>query len=279
LPTPRVTPVESKIIRPARASHLSNPAPEAPIKQDLMAQTSSQTLVTNDIAPTVTTPDFSQTVPVISSMPPNVMESFPQTSYNMQMPNMTSMPMPPQMNPMMMAQIAQYMMMMNPANYPYNSQAQPTDFNPALIDASRMYNGQWPNSQLPQGSPLQSNMYERQTLSSTQQNYPYPDLSSNLVFGSNSQSTPIETPVRKRRRASSASSDSISMQDVLKNKIKSESTSPVTERQSKAGPSATQSSERKLFQSKSGKELSFFVQVEMHNRSAVVASIKVKYNH
>jgi hypothetical protein len=279
LPTPRVTPVESKNKRPARASHLSNPAPEAPIKQDLMAQTSSQTLITNDITPTVTTPDFSQTVPVISSMPPNVMESFPQTSYNMQMPNMTSMPMPPQMNPMMMAQIAQYMMMMNPANYPYNSQAQPTDFNPALIDASRMYNGQWPNSQLPQGSPLQSNMYERQTLSSTQQNYPYPDLSSNLVFGSNSQSTPIETPVRKRRRASSASSDSISMQDVLKNKIKSESTSPVTERQSKAGPSATQSSERKLFQSKSGKELSFFVQVEMHNRSAVVASIKVKYNH
>ena len=275
LPTPRVTPVESKTKRPVRASRLNNPAPEVPIKQDLMAQT----LATNDIAPTATTPDLSQTMPVISSMPTNVTESFPQTSYNMQMPNMTSMPMPPQMTPMMMAQIAQYMMMMNSSNYPYNSQAQPNDFNSALIDPSRMYNGQWPISQLPQESPLQPNMYERQTVSSTQQNFRYPDFSSNLISGSNSQSTPIETPVRKRRRSSSASSDSVSMQNVLKNKIKCESTSPVTEHQSKAGPSATQSSERKLFQSKSGKELSFFVQVEMHNRSAVVAAIKVKCIH
>ena len=275
MPTPRVTPVESKTKRPARASRLSSPAPEAPIKQDLMAQA----LGTNDIAaPSVTTPDLSQTMPVISSMPTNATESFPQTSYTMQMPNMTSMP--PQMNPMMMAQITQYMMMMNSSNYPYNSQAQPTDFNSALIDALRIHNGQWPSSQLPQESSLQSNMYDRQTVSrsSTQQNYPYPNLSSNLIPGSNSQSTPMETPVRKRRRASSASSDSDSMQDVLKSKIKSESTPPVTKRP-KASPSATQSSERKLFQSKSGKELSFFVQVEMHNRSAVVAAIKVKYIH
>ena len=274
MPTPRVTPVESKTKPPARASRLSNPAPEVPIKQDLIAQT----LGTNDIAPSVTTPDLSQTMPVISSMPANVTESFPQTSYAMQMPNMTSMP--PQMTPMMMAQITQYMMMMNSSNYPYNSQAQPTDFNSALIDALRIHNGQWPNSQLPQESPLQSNMYDRQPVSrsSTHQNYPYPNLSSNLFPGSNSQSTPMETPVRKRRRASSASSDSVPMQDVLKSEIKSESTPPVIKRP-KASPSATQSSERKLFQSKSGKELSFFVQVEMHNRSAVVATIKVKYIH
>ena len=88
----------------------------------------------------------------------------------------------------------------------------------------------------------------------------------------------METPVRKKRRASSASSDSVSMQDVLRNQIKSESTPPVTKR-AKAGPSATQSSEKKLFHSKSGKELSFFVQVEMHNRSAVVTTIKVNYIH
>jgi hypothetical protein len=273
LPTPRVTPVESKTKRPALASRLSNPAPEVPIKQDLMAQTP----VTNDIAPSVTTPDLSQTMPVISSMPTNVTESLPQTSYPMQMPNMT--PMPPQMTPMMMAQITQYMMMMNSSNYPYNSQAQPNDFNSALIDALRIHNGQWPNSQPPQESPLQSNMYEHQTVSrsSTQQNYPYPNLSSNLLPGSNSPSAPMETPVRKRRRASS--SDSVPMHDVVKSKIKRESTSPVVNHQSKASASATQSSERKLFQSKSGKGLSFFVQVEMHNRSAVVAAIKVKYIH
>lgn len=215
-------------------------------------------------------------MPVISSMPNNAPESFPQTSYTMQMPNMTSMP--PQMNPMMMAQMTQYMMMMNSSNYPYNPQAQPSDFGSALMDALRMHNGQWPNSQLPQESPLQSNMYDRQTASrsSTQPNYPYPNISSNLFPGSNSQSTSMETPVRKKRRASSASSDSISMQDVLKSQIKSESTPPVTKRP-KAGPSATQSSEKKLFHFKSGKEMSFFVQVEMHNRSAVVTSIKVKY--
>ena len=280
MPTPRVTPVESKTKQPARASRLSDPTPEVPIKQDLMAQT----LGTNDIALTGTTPDLSQTMPVVQSMPTNVTESFPQTSYNMQMPNMTSMPpqMPPQMTPMMMAQMAQYMMMMNPSNYPFNPQAQPTDFGSALIDALRMHNGQWPNSQLPQESPLQSNMYDRQTVSrsSMQPNYPYPNISSNLFPGSSSQSTPMETPVRKKRRAStsSASSDSVSMEVVLKSKIKSESTPPVNKRP-KANPSATQSSERKLFQSKSGKELSFFVQVEMHNRSAVVTTIKVKHIH
>ena len=238
----------------------------------------ARTLGTNDIAPTVTTPDLSQTMPVMSSMPANVTESFPQTSYTMQMPNMTSMP--PQMTPMMMAQMTQYMMMMNSSNYPYNSQGQITDFGSALMDALRMHNGQWPNSQLPQESPLQSNMYDCQTVSrsSTQPNYPYPSISSNLFSGSNSQSTPMETPVRKKRRASSASSDSVSIQDVLKNKIKSESSPPVSKRP-KAGPSATQSSERKLFHSKSGKELSFFVQVEMHNRSAVVTTIKVKDIH
>ena len=271
MPTPRVTPVESKSKRPARATPLSNPAQEVPIKQDLMAQT----LGTNDIPPIVTTPDPSQSMSV---MPTNGTESFPQTSYNMQMPNMPNMP--PQMTPMMMAQITQYMMMMNSSNFPYNSQAQPTDFNSALIDAFRIHNGQWPNSQLPQESPLQSNMYDRQTVnqSSPQQNYPYPNFSSNILPGSNSQSTPMETSVLKRRRASSASSDSVSMQDVMKSKIKSELTPPVTKRP-KATPSATQSSGRKLFQSKSGKELSFFVQVEMHNRSAVVATIKVKYIH
>ena len=271
MPTPRVTPVEFKTKRPARASRLT---PEVPIKQDLMAQT----LGTNDIAPTVTTPNLSQTMPVISSMPMNVAESFSQTPYTMQMPNMTSMP--PPMTPMMMAQITQYMMMMNSSNYPFNSQAQPTDFNSALIDALRIHNGQWSNSQLPQGSPLQSNMYDRQTVSqsSTQQNYPYSNLSSNLFSGSNSQSTSMEAPARKRRRASSASSGCTPMQDVLKSESESKSTTPVTKRP-KASPSVTQSSERKLFQSKSGKELSFFVQVEMHNRSAVVAAIKVKYIH
>ena len=275
LPTPRVTPVESKTKRPAQASRLSNPTLEAPTKQDLKAQTQS----TNDIAPTVTTPDLSQTMPVISSMPTNVTESFPQTPYAMQMPNMT--PMPPQMDPMAMAgQIAQFMMMMNPSNYPYNSQAQPADYHSALMDALRIHNGQWPNSQVPQESPLQSNMYDRQTVSrsSTQPSYPYPNISSNSFPGPSSQSTQMETPVRKKRRASSASSDSIPMQDILKSKIESESTPPVTKRP-KANPSGTQSSERKLFQSKSGKELSFFVQVEMHNRSAVVANIKVRYIH
>ena len=233
----------------------------------------AQTLDTNDIAPTITTPDPSQTMPV---MPTNGTGSFPQTSYTMQMPNTPNIP--PHMTPMM-AQIAQYMMMMNSSNFPFNSQAQPTDFNSALIDALRIHNGQWPNSQLPQESSLQSNMYDHQTVSqSMQQNYPYPSLSSNLLPDSNSQSTPMETPVLKRRRASSASSDSVTMQDVIKSKTKSESTPPVTMRP-KASPSATQSSERKLFQSKSGKELSFFVQVEMHNRSAVVATIKVKYIH
>jgi hypothetical protein len=269
LPTPRVTPVESKTKHPARASRLSNPTIEVPIKQDSIAQT----LGTNDIAPTVTTPDLSQAMPVISSMPTNVPESFPQTSYAMQMPNMTSLP--PQMTPMMMAQ---YMMMMNSSNYPFNPQAQATDFGSALIDAFRKYSGQWPNSQLPQESPLQSNMYDRQTASrsSMQPNYPHPNISSDLLPGSNSQSTPMERPARKRRRASSASSDSVSMQDILKSKIKNESTPLVTKRP-KAGPSATQSSEKKLFHSKSGKEMSFFVQVEMHNRSAVVTTIKVKY--
>jgi hypothetical protein len=245
-----------------------------PIKQDLMAQT----LGTNDIAPTGTTPDLSQAMLVVPSMPTNVTDSFPQTSYNMQMPNMPNVP--PQMTPMMMAQITQYMMMMNSSNFTYNHQAQPADFGSALVDALRMHNGQWPNSQLPQESPLQSNMYDRQTVSrsSTQPNYPYPNISSNLFPGSNSQSTPMETPVRKKRRASSTSSDSVSMEDVLRRKIKSESTPPVKKRP-KANPSATQSSERKLFQSKSGKELSFFVQVEMHNRSAVVTTIKVKHIH
>jgi hypothetical protein len=279
LPTPRVTPVEAKTKRPARASRLSNPAPEAPIKQDLMAQT----LGTNDIAPTFTMPDLSQTMPVISSMPINVTEFFPQAPYTMQMPNMTSMP--PQMTPLMMAQMTQYMMMMNSSNFPFNSQAQPTDFNSALIDSLRIHNGQWPNSQLPMESPLQSDMYDRQTVSrsSTQPNYPYPNLSSNLFSGPNSQSTFVEAPARKKRRASNASSDSVPMQDVLKSNCKL--TSTVTKRP-KTSPSVTQanssvthSSERKLFQSKSGKELSFFVQVEMHNRSAVVAAIKVKYIH
>ena len=275
MPTPRVTPVESKTKTPARASRLSKPTLEAPIKQDLM----TQTLGTNDIAPTVITPDLSQTMPAIPSMPTNIPESFPQTSYTMQMPNMTSMA--PQMTPMMMAQLTQYMMMMNSSNYPYNPQAQPTDFGSALIDALRMHNGQWPNSQLPQESPLQSNMYDRQTVSqsSTQPNYPYPNISSNLFPVSNSQSTPTETPVRKKRRSSNASNsdDSVPLQDELKTKIKSESTPPVTKRL-KVGPSA-QSSEKKLFHSKSGKELSFFVQVEMHNRSAVVTTIKVNYIH
>ena len=272
MPTPRVTPVESKTKRPARASRLSDPSPEVPIKQD------PQSLGTNDIAPAVTTPSLSQTMPVISSMPMNVTESFPQTSYPMQMPNMTSMP--PPMTPMMMAQITQYMMMMNSSNYPYNSQAQPNDFNSALIDALRIHNGQWPNSQLPQESPLQLNMYDRQAVSqsSTQQNYPYPNISSNLFPGSNSQSISTEAPARKRRRASNASSDSFLKQDELKSERKSESIPPVIKRP-KASPSVTQSSERKLFQSKSGKELSFFVQVEMHNRSAVVAAIKVECIH
>lgn len=274
MPTPRVTPVESKTKPPARASRLSNPGLEVPNHQDLKAQT----LGTNDIAPTITTPDLSQTMSAIPSMPTNIPESFPQTSYTMQMPNMTSMQ--PQMTPMMMAQITQYMMMMNSSNYPYNPQSQPTDFGSALIDALRMHNGQWPNSQLPQESPLQSNMYDRQTLSqsSAQPNYPYPNISSNLFPVSNSQSTPTETPVRKKRRSSNASnSDSVPLHDVMKTKIKSGSTPPVTKRP-KVGPSA-QSSERKLFHSKSGKEMSFFVQVEMHNRSAVVATIKVKYIH
>jgi hypothetical protein len=224
--------------------------------------------VTNDIAATVITPNLSQTMPPMPSMPINPTDSFPQTPYSMQMPNMSSMP--PQMNPMMMAQYL--MMMMNSSSY--NSQAQPTDFNSALIDALRIHNVQWPNSQLPppptQESPLQSNMYDHQTISrsSTEQNYPYPNP--HLFTGSDSQSTSMEAPARKRCRASSASSDSVPMQDQTK------TVSPAPKR-SKASPLATQSSsERKLFQSKSGKELSFFVQVEMHNRSGVVAAIKVK---
>ena len=200
---------------------------------------------------------------------------FPQTPYTMQMPNMSSMP-----PPMMMAQIAQCMMMMN--NYPYNSQAQPTDFSSALVDALRIHNVQWPNSQLPpppppppQDSPLQPNMYDHLTAgrSPTEQHYPC-DSFSNLFASSDSQSTSVEVPARKRRRGSSAS-DSVPVQGSFKSESKNKTISPAPKR-SKASPSATQSSsERKLFQSKSGKELSFFVQVEMHNRSGVVSAIKV----
>lgn len=228
---------------------------------------------TNDIAATVISPNYSQTMPPMSSMPINATDSFPQTPYSMHMPNMSSMPS--QMSPMMMAQYL--MMMMNSS--PYNSQTQPTDFNSALIDALRIHNVQWPNSQpppTPQESPLQLNVYDHQRISrlSTEQNYPYPNPP--LITGSDSQSTSMEAPARKRRRASSASSDSVPMQDLLKSKTTTETISPAPKR-SKASPLATQSSsERKLFQSKSGKELSFFVQVEMHNRSGVVAAIKVK---
>ena len=262
LPTPRVTPVEYKATRPTRASHLSN---SAPIEQNLVAQAP---LSTDDIATTLISPNLTQAMPPTSPMPINPTDSFPQTPYTMQMPNMT---MPP---PMMMAQIAQYMMMMNSSNYPYNSQAQPTDFNLALIDALRIHNGQWSNSQAPpQASP---NVYDHRTVNrpSTEQNYQYLNPSSNSFTVSDSQSTLMERPARKRHRASSASSDSIPMQNISQRKSKTASLAP------KASPSAAQpSSERGLFQSKSGKELSFFVQVEMHNRSAVVAAIKVKHIH
>lgn len=207
----------------------------------------------------------------------NATDPFPQTPYNMQMPNMSSMP--PQMTPMMMAQYM--MMMMNPSNnYLYNPQAQQlTDFNSALIDTLRIHNVPLPNFQPPsQGSPLQSNMHDNQTLSqlSTNQDYIYPDPSSSLLPISDSQSTSVEAPVRKKRRASTTFSDSLSMQGLSKKKIKSKAIPPEP-KHLKPGPSATQSSEKKLFHSKSGKELSFFVQVEMHNRSGVVAAIKVKY--
>jgi len=239
-----------------------------------MAPPSQITTSTNDIAPTVH--NLSQTMPSISSMPINAADSFSQIPYTMQMPNMSQ----PQMTPMMMAQMTQYMMMMmnNSSNYPYNAQAQPTDFNSALIDALRIHNVQWPNSQTPQESPLQSSVYSRQSATqlSPHQNFSYPNISSTLFPGPDSQSTSAQAPVQKKRRASS---DSLSMQDLSKSKSKTRSISPAPKRH-KVNPSAAQpSSERKLFYSKSGKELSFFVQVEMHNRSGVVTAIKVKYIH
>ena len=281
MPTPRVTPVEVKTSGSARANRLSNPASDAPIKQDLNMVPLSQTpLGTNDIAATIATPIPSQTMPIISSTPMNATIPFSQTPYTMQMSNMS--PISPQMNPLMMAQYM--MMMMNSSNYPYNAQTQPTDFNSALIDALRNHNVQWPTSQPAQESPPQSNMHDHQAvgLTTDQDYHAFPKPSSNLFPDSDSQSTRSEVPIRKKRRASNVSSDSLPMQDLmrsdsLKSKGKSKSISPAPKRH-KASSSATQfSSERKLFHDKSGKELSFFVQVEMHNRSRVVTAIKVKY--
>lgn len=276
MPTPRVTPVESKVIRSTRASRSSNPASDASAKQDSDMAPPSQIHMGNDLAATVTTPNLSQNTPSIPSMPITSTDSFPQTLYTMQMPNMG---VTPQMTPMMMAQMTQYMMMMmNSSNYSYNAQAQPTDFNSALVDALRIHNVQWPSSQPPQESPLQSNMYDYQTVSrlTPGQSHSHP---SNSFPGFDSQSTSTEAPVRKKRRASSASSDSLPTQVSLNSEVKSKSISPAPKRQ-KASPSTTQPSlEAKLFHSKSGKELSFFVQVEMHNRSGVVTAIKVKYIH
>ena len=277
MPTPRVTPVESKTSRSAGASRLSNPVPDTPTKQDWIMPPLSQTpLGSNDVPAPATTPNISQNMLPISPMPIN---SFPQTPYTMQMPNMGSMA--PQMTPMM-AQMTQYIMMMmnSSSNYPYNSQAQqPTDFNSALIDALRVHNVQWPNTQppppAPQESPLSSDMYDHQTTSqlSTNQSYPYLDPSPD------SQSTAMEVPIRKKRRASTASASSDSLPARVASESKRKTASPPPKRH-KASPPATQSSsERKLFRSKSGKELSFFVQVEMHNRSGVVTAIKVKYTH
>ena len=278
LPTPRVTPVESKVPRSTRATRPSNPASDAPAKRDSSMAPPSQTpMGTNDFATTVTTPNLSQTIPLMPSMPISSTDSFPQTPYAMQMPNMNSVP--PQMTPMMMSQMTQYMMMMmNSSNYSYNAQAQATDFNSALVDALRIHNVQWPSSQPPQESPLQSSMYRYQTVGrlSPDQSHSHP---LNSFPGSHSQSTLIEAPVRKKRRASNASSNSLTVQDSVESKTESKSISPPSKRY-KASPSTTQSSaDNKLFHSKSGKELSFFVQVEMHNRSGVVTAIKVKYIH
>jgi hypothetical protein len=213
-------------------------------------------------------------------------------------------PMLPQLSPMAAMMTPQQMqmflanMLVNPQGYPFNQQQQQNNpqmdtFSIALLDTIKNHTGAGSNLQTQSQTQAQANPYNNY-MPSTSSMYdhalaypPVPSTSSDSqtmhsvtndwaspppVLGPSRETSPSEISDRSRRRS------------LVDKKGKLRASSPSSKRRKtssstfEAIPSkATMEppSRGNIFTSKSGEELVFFVQVDLHNRLSTVNAIKV----
>ncbi|KAF4623536.1 hypothetical protein D9613_001750 [Agrocybe pediades] len=112
---------------------------------------------------------------------------------------------------------------------------------------------------------------------------PFPEVPSRSTDAGTSKKASWSTPASGRQRSPSESSDTPTRVSGSAKKGKKRATSPhpvkrrkvsATSYEESPASQARASSQRKIFQTKSGKELAFFVQIDMHNRFNLVDAIK-----
>ncbi|KDR84926.1 hypothetical protein GALMADRAFT_233396 [Galerina marginata CBS 339.88] len=272
LPTPRNTPVEfhrSRSLLPDSGIYASSSSQSQTPKEKALPPPPPSTSSTDTmpITPTDAIPQSTQPYPAPSSL----MQPF-ASQYTMQMPAMYN----PMMTPQMMMMDPGQMQMMAMAHFmaQSNNEAFKTAFQDALNSKigshmpSALYNP------LDQPSPVQ------------EQALPFPRIPSTSSEGNSKKKRSRSTSPSNRGRSLSILSDSLPPRSSKDKKGKRRAISSSKRRKISPSPfrgtvGSSQktepignSSQKKVFTTKSGREFSFFVQIDLKNRFNVVDAIK-----
>lgn len=258
MPTPRATPIEpiqSRLKVEERPSPIPPNQPPAMVSPHLPIPGPSMT------------PEAPAATPTFNGMDMAAMAQFMQ-----QFAAPPPITQPTQL-PLMMQQQAAMLQMFPFANPQQNMQSDP--FWLAVRD-TMMNKGLYPSQTQPPPSQLPHNIYSQPLATSPvqQQVLPFPPIpaagepighyaepSSHRSSAKSKEKRRAMSPSAKRRKTSSGSFQEASS-----------SSKPAKTNGSTMGPPA----DRKLFTTRSGRELAFFVQVGINNRFSLVQSIKVR---